>query len=235
MHRIRVASLPLLLALSTAGCMLTEIATVEGGPQPPVIETEAPIPGALPAEIAGAASWTDHDAIATLPESWTVARCEGDAPLLCVRDPEGAVAGTLELLSFPGAAAEGDAITAGSPPSQVFAADVAGYVETFVTDRAVGCGDGYRVDASPAVNVAIGDLPAVRFGYTAQDATGTHVETQVQWRTAVGDTVHVVALSAYAPGSCMFSDEFPELVPAILDHIAPALFAAVEAMPLPGR
>lgn len=171
--------------------------------------------------------WSDAATVVELGGGWTVARCQGDAPLLCF-ERDGEVAGLVEAISHPV-----DEVGESLDPSESLQVLADGFVESMAADRAVGCGPDYVVEPLPVEDVSVGGLPGLRFGYSGLLADGTLSELVVHHATIDGDRVVVLAAPAYAADGCPGRDELPSFHPADLASLVPELGAVLAVSPLP--
>ena len=171
--------------------------------------------------------WSDATTVVELVDGWTVARCEGEAPILCV-ERDGEIAGLVEAISHPV-----DEVGESVDPSESLQVLADGFVESMTADRAVGCGPDYVVEPLPVEDVSVGGLPGVRFGYSGLLADGTLSELVVHHATIDGDRAVVLAAPAYAADGCPGRDELPSFHPADLASLVPELGAIVAVSPLP--
>ncbi|MBS3941252.1 MAG: hypothetical protein KG028_09875 [Actinobacteria bacterium] len=173
---------------------------------------DAPMPELPPL----VADWERDDVRVELPIGWTVERCEGEAPLLCVMDGE-RQAGFLEVGRYPlPETYDGDA-------TAYLAATQADFVASFRADRATGC-PRFTFEAVPSINAVVGGHPGLRGGFRLVDDDGREVERHVVYWT-VADGEHVtVTVPAYATDGCLgsmgeFTPEDLGLVALYLDHL----------------
>ncbi len=150
MTRSLLPALALVTALAV-GCTSPQAAPTPT-PAPTSTETPTAEPTDAPVVQPIVASYAPGAPTVALPEGWTVADCEGDAPLLCVgREGSDAVVGVLMFDSFPldsGLAAADDR----EAVLEALRANAQQRMESLVEDRAIGCGPRgqRRPDGRPA-------------------------------------------------------------------------------------
>lgn len=204
----------LLLALALGACAGTSESAQPPMPDAPV-EEPAVVDEPLPEVPLLVADW-DGGASLTLPGGWTVERCEGDAPLLCVLDGDRQV-GFLERGGFALPADHGgDALT-------YLRRQMDDYVADMRDDRANGCPD-LTFEPIPAIDVTVAGHPGIRGGFRLVDDSGREVERHLQYWTVIDDQHVTVTVPAYAEDGCLermgeFTPEDLGLVALHLDHL----------------
>jgi hypothetical protein len=198
----------------------------EAGPPAPT----ATVPGGAPVPTI---AWDDLPGAAGLGDGWQARRCEGDAPLLCIRRG-GTDMGSVELAGFPvdsftlpgfrEANARGDDLAA-------LRAAVEDYYATFRQDRAATCGTAYLVRTLPPEEAVVAGGPGLRYGFEGVSG-GTVVERHLSWSALRSGRLWVQTAAAVAEGACI-SREGAEWQPERLSEFAPVLARVVAATRLP--
>jgi hypothetical protein len=166
-------------------------AYTEAPPQPqPTPETEdvsQPIPPtAMPEPTPG---WADILGLISAPEGWQVEPCVNPS-LLCV-EAEGDVVGTVERFSYP--LSEVQLATPVNPEEselEFLRAWVAEFYESIERDRTIADRALVFTGESPT-EIAIGELPGLRYSYVTTHPDGTLFERSVGYVTIDGDMIHV--------------------------------------------
>ena len=171
-----------------------------------------------------------------LGDGWTLAPCEAGPPLFCLAK-DGAVQGTFELLSQPVASypTVQAVLDRGGTTAAALEQQARDFQQAFLDDRPKGCGAGYEVTPFGPAAVEVAGTPGVRYGFDGADADGRHVERVLQFATIEGKTLHLLAISAAEPDSCMADGE--QLQPRVgeLADLEDRLAAVVAASTLPAR
>ncbi len=165
--------------------------------------TPSPTPSASDGPSGESVDWSSPDAEQDLGDGWHAARCEGDAPQICI-ERDGTGVGTVEYLAFP---------IADPPATDDSSAMVAWLREraddfaTFLTtDRAAGCGEDYLVSFDEHASIQTDQGTWLRYAFTGTDADGTVVERGVAFLAVHGHVQTVLAANAYAPDACVDSE-----------------------------
>lgn len=156
----------------------------------------------------------------SLGGDWVLDACEHEveATVLCYAHPDGR-SGTIEHFRFP------------APPSLTLNAHAARFVEDFLADRRIGCGEGYRVEAEPIEALGLPDGDARRYGFSGGSGGSATTERTVQWAGLRDGALVILTVSAYDPGSCVAPEDQGTL--DALQEVLPALEALVLASGLP--
>jgi hypothetical protein len=203
-----------------------------GGERPTTEGRPGDDPGAPDAPEAPTFDWDDLDMEEALVDGWVLRDCEGDAPLRCLYDPDGSVAGTIELLRFP----QDDRLQGATTDAAAHAALdglVTEFDEWLAADRAEGC-PGHTVTSEPPQTAAIDGAPAVVRSYGMRDPDGRVVESSLAAYLVDGADLVIISIPASTPGTCLFEAELSELQPEQLDLLRPALIALIERGTVPG-
>lgn len=229
MHRTARIAATLLAALLLAGCTGTA-ATPPDVPRPSPSRSEPPPPASPVATPLTVDVAPGGDAVA-LGDGWSIQHCEGDAPLLCVRDADGTVRGLVEMNVHPGS----DAVARAEATGEVLPVleDVVAAQHTAVAaDRTAGCGEDYQYRAEPTVRTTVGGAPAVLYAFTGT-VDGVVVEAHRAWYTVHDELLWTVNAAAAAAGSCMADPELSEFTPEDLALVTPWLDRVVAGSELP--
>lgn len=189
--------------------------------------TEAP--DAPPSGDGAVIDWSDPSKVADFGDGWSIGKCTGDAPLLCA-EHNGQQVGLVEAAVWPI-----DSLPALDPDADAdanLAAHAAAFYETFVADRAEGCGEDYVVDTHEVETMVLGGVPGVSFGFTGTWADGTASELILQYAVIDGDRVLSMTANGHAEGGCLGPDEF-SWDPAALAEFRAHLEEVLIASPLP--
>lgn len=178
---------------------------------------------------AQAVDWSDPSIVAEYPGGWAVHACEGGAPLLCV-ERDGELVGTVEALSFPTESI--DVIDPSAPTGDNLQALAASFVEAMTEDRAVGCGEGYLVEAIEPRPSPMGGNGLV-YGFVGTTAEGAPSERNIQHATIVDGTVILIVAAAYDEGGCPGRDDTSGFDSATLGEFEPYLEMIIADSPLP--
>ncbi len=205
---------PLLLACAVALAACSAAESASPGPPEPV----------------GTVDWDDPAQVARFDGGWSVRACEGDAPLLCV-ERDGLVVGIVEAASYE-LASFSDLDPAASADANLRAL-AAGFVDTFRTDRAAGCGADYRVDPVEPAPFRLGDTEGLAFGFAGTRDDGRPSEMSLQYAAITGDRIVSVAAVAYDEGGCPGRDDLSSFDTATLTEFRPMLETILSSTPPP--
>ncbi|MGP1374656.1 MAG: hypothetical protein ACTS3T_17625 [Almyronema sp.] len=153
--------------------------------------------------------WASRFVLATSPPGWTIAPCEGTAPFLCFYQ-QGQLAGTLELQQWTleqmpefeqALAAAGlnqtqidlEDLTQLGQMRVALTAQVADFYQTLEQDRAA---EAIAFTAESPVEVAVGSLPGLRYGFQQTDPAGTVQEQTIGYIAFDGQTLYVITTTA---------------------------------------
>lgn len=219
------------LALSgvvATGCVSTsDAATPPPAPSPdPSSPRPSPAPSPWPDPIA--VDWDEPSVDpAAVPDGWALEPCVDGATILCVLDDRGAPVGTIELGRWT-TTEDVDAI------SLWLRDQVEQFVDTFVVDRATGCGQGYTFGLDgDVIDVVIDGAPGVTYRYVGTDADGTVHERGMSTLVLRGDEVFWISAVAYDPAGCVPTTG-GEFAPDVLARFAPVYLQLVRGSSLPG-
>lgn len=165
---------------------------------------------------AQAVDWSEGFVV--LDNGWTIESCQGDAPILCVRDGDRPV-GTVEVSTYP---ADGTALT-----DRV--ADLYRMVEQ---DRASTCGADHVLDTDEPVAATVGGAEGLRYGFALRGPDGAVTEASHAYMVELAGALYVVNAAAQATGSCPGGLE-GAFTPADLDAFAAYLPGIAAGLPLP--
>jgi hypothetical protein len=175
--------------------------------------------------------WDDLDVEVALADGWMLRDCEGDAPLRCLHDPDGGVAGTIELLRFP----EDDRLSGvtGAASAQAALGGLVTELDGWLAeDRAEGC-PAHTVTSEPPAATKIDGAPAIVRRYEMRDPGGRVVESALAAYIVDGPDLVIVSVPANTPGTCLYDAELAELRPEQLDQLRPELIALIERGTIP--
>jgi hypothetical protein len=214
--------LPLALAAALlAGCSAGApvSAPVPDTPLAPVPPPPVPLP---PIDV----DWARGEVpLTTLVDGRTIRPCDGDAPVLCVHDHTGVLAGRVELGRWP--APDGDA-----DPQGWLRRQVDGFVAGLAADRTATCGDGYVVSlVDTPIAGEVDGAPAVTYRYVGV-RSGTELERGVTTLVHRPGEVLAIAAVAYDAEGCVPA-EAGDFHPADLETFEAALDAVVRGSELP--
>jgi hypothetical protein len=194
----------------------------------PMTTTSTTVP---PIEIPPEIDWDNPDNAASVGVGWTVARCEGDAPLLCVAR-DGGLVGVVEwFISDPHAYGVYDPSASDEANLRAMAAD---FVDSFTVDRAAGCGIGYVVEAIEPEPIELRDGTGLVHGFRGTMSDGTPSEMHLQYRAFSQGRLILLAASAYDEGGCPGKDDLVSFDSAGLEAFRAHLELLLALSPLPG-
>lgn len=227
------------VAVALAGCTDGSSASPEpsasptgtpaGVPTPSPVE-EPTTPPTSPAE-AVRVDWNDPALDVPLAGGWSLRDCIGDAPMLCVNDGD-ELLGLIEAMRSP-LGDELAAILRAEGPHAALRRYVDDYHETFTTDRAAGCAEGYGYEQLHTETVVLAGSPALRYGFAGIAADGTEAERNISYVAIVGDQLEIVTVLSNTTASCVYSDTMIELDPSELRQLEPELDALMAGSILP--
>jgi hypothetical protein len=197
----------------------------------PTTTTTGPTTTSTVPSVGGVFDWVDRSASLDLGDGWTVAHCEGEAPLVCV-SRDGDLVGVLELFI-----ADPLTYTAFDPAADDetnLRAIGAHFVDAFQTDRASGCGADYVVEALEPRTIEMGGNPALAYGFRGTLGDGTASEYNLQYATLSHGRLIFLVGAAYDDGGCPGKDDMVSFDSATLEAFQPHLEAMLEASSLPG-
>lgn len=198
---------------------VTAIPTVTAGPAP---EPSSPVVGSV--------DWSDPNAVADLGDGWTIAACDGGAPLLCVGH-DGATVGTIEALRFP--IASFDVYDPGADDLDNLRRIAADFTGALAADRSAGCPPGYVVEPLGPVAVTVAGRQGLHYGYVGTNVDGSPSERNLQYATIDGDDLVLLAAIAYDAGGCPGRDDLSGFDSAALALAEPRIDAVLAGVPLP--
>lgn len=174
--------------------------------------------------------WSDPDKVARLEDGWSVAACEGDAPLLCV-ERDGAVVGAVEAVAFPVESLDWFDSSASSDDNLAALAEE--FVQAIGADRATGCGSDYVFDPFAPEPFVLANTPGIFFGFKGTMPDGRPSELNLQYATLVEDRIVSVVAAAYDEGGCPGPDEMGGFTTGDLAEFRPHLEAVLHESALP--
>ncbi len=174
--------------------------------------------------------WVDPSRALDVGDGWTVAACEGDAPLLCV-SRDGVVQGGVEasaydLASIPNIDPEDDV-------DAQLRALVEGFTEAIGSDRAEGCGPDYVFEPIAPTPFVLANLPGTAYGFVGTMPDGRPSELNLQYATIVEDQIVTIVAIAYDEGGCPGRDDLGGFTSATLAEFKPYLEEMLNESPLP--
>lgn len=210
--------------------------TVASPTTPPT--TQAPTTTVPPTAVAppttspasGVIDWDDPTVVVELGDGWTIQKCLGDGPFLCV-ERDGSPVGALEAMSYPVDSI--DLLDPAADPADNLATFAEGFYEAIGTDRAAGCGDDYGFDPIGPNPVTLGGQEGIEYGFTGTMADGSPSELNIQYATIVGDQIISIAAIAYDEAGCLGRDDLSTWDSASLTEFRPYLKPVMEVTPLP--
>lgn len=158
--------------------------------------------GGPPAHRSSVLDWTPRH-VDVDDDRWTVAFCEGDAPILCLTDEAGNRGG-VELTTWNAAGYDviRQAWDAGADDVGALEALAEDHAEIFVADRAEGCGSDYEVVPDEPTVVDMGGHEGLRFGFRGI-RDGVTVEHSLIHAVIVDGLLHLMSTSALADDGCL--------------------------------
>lgn len=113
-------------------------------------------------------------------------------------------------------------------------AHVDDFLQSFRSDRRIGCGAEYVVTPEPTRFVDAPGGLLVHYGFAGSPKAGAApTERTIQWAGLRGDNLVLISVSAYEPTSCVESGSEGTL--ANLEDVEPRLRQLVEANALPAE
>jgi hypothetical protein len=179
----------------------------------------------------GVIDWDDPSRIVTLADGWTVARCEGQAPLLCVAR-DGEVVGVVEWF-----VADPYTYTMFDPElddQTNLRAIAASFVAAFEQDRTSGCGADYVLEPFEPAAFDLGGAPGLAYGFRGTTGDGMPSELILQYATLAHERLVLLVAAAYDEGGCPGKDDLTSFDSASLDEFRPHLEALLAESPLVG-
>lgn len=187
-------------------------------------------PGVTSAPAGVVVDWSDPTARVELGDGWSIGKCEGDAPLLCV-ERDGVGVGLVEALTYPIDSFDVlDPTASDSDNLLAFADDFLGWV---TPDRAAGCGSDYRLEPFPVTPFGLGGSEGVAYGYTGTMGDGSPSELNLQYATIRGDDIVLITAIAYDEGGCPGRDDTSSFTSSELAAFRPHLERVLADSPLP--
>ncbi|HSJ27943.1 MAG TPA: hypothetical protein VLB67_07005 [Acidimicrobiia bacterium] len=230
---MRTRSLPALLGLALLVAACGGSATEQTTPSTTTTTTEPTTTTTQPTTTTtqpttGTIDWDDPSQVVTLPDGWSVARCEGEAPLLCV-SRDGAILGLVEWFI-----ADPYTYTIFDPEAEDetnLRAIAAQFVATFEEDRASGCGTDYVVEQLEPTAIDLGGTPGLAYGFRGTMGDGTPSELHLQYATLSHERFVLLAAGAYDEGGCPGKDDLVSFDSAALADFRPHLEALLASSP----
>lgn len=180
-----------------------------------------------------AVDWSNGSDGVAVGDGWVAVACPAGPRLLCIEDA-GRTLGIVELVDYPVASFANVArvLSETGSTEQALEQQAVDFVDTFVEDRALGCGERYDVVARDPAPASVGGRDGLTYGF---DATldGEPVERTVQWATIEGDSIFIVSVSAMEVGTCADDAELDDLDLAQLAAIEGDLAEIVANSELP--
>lgn len=174
--------------------------------------------------------WGDPSRVVDLGDGFTVAACQGDAPLLCV-DLNGAPAGVVEAQSYPIASLPLFDPTADDHANLTALAE--DFVETFRKDRAEGCGEDYLINPVAVKPIVLAGRDGILFGFEGRLRSGDLSELNLHYAIVDDDAVVSIVANAYDEGGCPGPDDLGGFDTTTLTDFWPHLDALLRSTPLP--
>ncbi len=192
--------------------------------------TKATTTTTQPPETEASIDWSDPTVVVTFDDGWTIHKCEGDAPMLCV-EKDGEAVGSVEAAAFP---------ISSFPDLDPKADDATnlegyakGYFTAFAEDRAEGCGADYAFTPIDTAAFDLGGTSGVSFGFVGTMPDGSPSELNLQYATIVdADFVSIVA-AAYDEDGCPGRDDLSGFTSADLEAFQDHLELVLQESPLP--
>lgn len=168
-----------------------------------------------------------------LGDGWRLAPCEA-GPMLYCASHDGEVHGVIELMTRPvqtyGVAHA--VLQSGGSVDDALSAIAQDFQQTFAVDRPEGCGAGYSVTPFGPQQGKVGGRDGIVYGFDGRK-DGRHVERALQFATIVGDQLHLIAVNAVEPASCVDDAELRYLTPGELTALEGAVALAIADSVLP--
>lgn len=175
-------------------------------------------------------TWNDPSAVAKLPDGWTIAACQGDAPMLCV-SRGGEHRAVIEATSFP--VSSFPFVDPGAGVHDVLRAIRQDFMQSMAADRAIGCGQDYQLTPRGYEKRTVGRSKGAKFGFDGALADGTASEADIHYATVVDDRIVMIVASAYNPKGCLAPDENGSLTTKQLAKLEPYIDEIVANSKLP--
>jgi hypothetical protein len=176
--------------------------------------------GATPVTI----DWSTRVPRTELGDGWTVESCEGDAPLLCLTSAEHGT-GFLERSEFPLSSLS----YATDDEMKTLNAHARDFYESFVRDRAEGCGQKYELRAIPPEQVEVAGKRGLRYGFAGNRPGEKASERHLNHAFIDGDKLVILGLPAYDDNACVARQgEMTTAAQAALEPLLGPLVAGIE-------
>lgn len=235
--RTRIISVLVALAVLVAACgtdtvddTTTTTPSTTTTTQPSTTTTQPPTTTTVPAS-GFVFDWDDRTASLELADGFTIAHCDGEAPLVCVARG-GEVVGLLELfIADPNTYGAFDPEADDETNLRSIAAD---FVDVFRTDRASGCGADYLVEELEPRTIRMGDSPALAYGFRGTFGDGTASEYNLQYATLSHGRLIFLVGAAYDEGGCPGKDDLVSFDSATLQAFQPHLETLLAESAVPG-
>lgn len=133
-------------------------------------------------------------------EGWTVKRCPGEPPALCV-SRGGSVAGTVTLKEVPSLGEEKSAGSADNIQA-VLAGRILGDYKDLTAKREQACGGAYRVETVTPQPVRVAGSKGLKYSATGVQK-GRAVERIIGYRVYRDRSESLIQATAVEPGSCL--------------------------------
>ncbi len=206
------------LAVLLASCLGNDAAANEPDVSPK--STSAPV----------AISWDDPTKATLLPDGWSIRKCEGEAPFMCV-ERDGSPVGALEIIAYP--VSSFDALDPTGDPANNLSELAGGFHEALSSDRLATCGADYGFERLGPDEFALGEGPGTFYGFVGTLPDGSPSELNLQYATIVGDQIISITAIAYDEGGCPGRDDQSSWDSATLSEFRPVLEQALEDSPVP--
>ncbi len=174
--------------------------------------------------------WVDPTKGVDVGDGWFVAACEGDAPILCV-ERDGEIVGGVEAQKFPISSLTFFDPNADDATNLAALAD--DFIDVFVEDRAIGCGEDYELIPVPPAPFVLANTPGVVYGFEGKLGDGTQSEFNLHYTAVVGEDVVSISASAYDEGGCPGRDDLGGFDSQQLKDFRPYLEEILHESPLP--
>lgn len=174
--------------------------------------------------------WSDPTRSVELGDGFTIAACEGEAPILCV-ERNGEPVGIVEAQRY-----STDSLTFFDPEAddvENLTALADDFISAFRADRAEGCGDEYRLNPISVAPAVVGGEEGIVFGFEGRLASGDPSELNLHYATIIDGAVVSLSANAYDDGGCPGPDGLGEFDSATLVDFRPHLEALLRTIPLP--